>query len=195
MVFLINFIKTLWFIWNLVLVLLDIHKDVVSEKILVFGNILCFPGLNWAQKWTKTFNFGYVLSPLKHLILKDCLETVFLLRETTSGRDFSKLVPYLGEKEFNHISVGYVQKTAQKQPKIVPSKLENYKSDINETWPRYVTAEYLQHNKNEGTNEWAGGDAIKTTTRKCHEIKRNLTWTFKTSLENAKEIWIFHCHP
>ena len=120
MFFLINFIRTLWFIWNLVLVLLDIHKDVVSDKILVFGNILCFPGLNWAQKWTKTFNFGYVLSPLKHLILKDCLETVFLLRETTSGRDFSKLVPYLGEKELNHISVGYVQKTAQKQPKIVP---------------------------------------------------------------------------
>ena len=42
--------------------------------------------------------------------------------------------------KFDHISVGYVQKTAQKQPKIVPSaktfeisKLENYKSDINET--------------------------------------------------------------
>ena len=43
----------------------------------------------------------------------------------------------------DHISVGYVQKTAQKQPKIVLSagmetfeipKLENYKlSDINET--------------------------------------------------------------
>ena len=54
--------------------------------------------------------------------------------------------------KFNHISVGYVQKTAQKQPKIVPSagmktfeisKLENYKSDVNETWPRYVPAEYL----------------------------------------------------
>ena len=45
--------------------------------------------------------------------------------------------------KFDHISVGYVQKTAQKQPKIVLSagmktfeisKLENYKlSDINET--------------------------------------------------------------
>ena len=44
---------------------------------------------------------------------------------------------------FDHISVGYVQKTTQKQPKIVLSagtetfeisKLENYKlSDINET--------------------------------------------------------------
>ena len=45
--------------------------------------------------------------------------------------------------KFDHISVGYVQKTFQKQPKIVLSagmetfeisKLENYKlSDINET--------------------------------------------------------------
>ena len=45
--------------------------------------------------------------------------------------------------KFDHISVGYVRKTAQKQPKIVLSagmetfeisKLENYKlSDINET--------------------------------------------------------------
>ena len=50
--------------------------------------------------------------------------------------------------KFDHISVGYVQKNAQKQPKIVLSagmktfeisKLENYKSGINETWPRYVT--------------------------------------------------------
>ena len=54
--------------------------------------------------------------------------------------------------KFNHISVGYVQETAQKLPKIAPSagmkafeisKLENYKSDINEIWPRYVPAEYL----------------------------------------------------
>ena len=54
--------------------------------------------------------------------------------------------------KFDHISVGYVQKTAQKQPKIVlsagmktfeTSKLENYKSDINETWPLYVSPEHL----------------------------------------------------
>ena len=53
---------------------------------------------------------------------------------------------------FDHISVGYAEKTAQKQPKIVlfagmktfeNSKLENYKSDINETWPRYVSPEHL----------------------------------------------------
>ena len=54
--------------------------------------------------------------------------------------------------KFDHISVGYVQKTAQKQPKIVLSvgiktfeisKLENCKSNINETWPRYVSTEHL----------------------------------------------------
>ena len=54
--------------------------------------------------------------------------------------------------KFDHVSVGYVQKTAQKQPKIVLSagmktfeisKLKNYKSDINETWSRYVSPEHL----------------------------------------------------
>ena len=44
--------------------------------------------------------------------------------------------------KFDHISVGYVQKTVQKQPETELSagmktfeilKLENYKSDINET--------------------------------------------------------------
>ena len=71
--------------------------------------------------------------------------------------------------------MGYVEKTAQKQPKIVLSagikifkisKLENYKSDINET------------------------------TRKCHEIKRISTFAAsKTNSENAKEKGIFYCHP
>ena len=58
--------------------------------------------------------------------------------------------------KFDHISVGYVQKTAQKQPKIVLSngmktfeisKLDNYKSDLNETWPRYVSPEHLSCTK------------------------------------------------
>ena len=48
--------------------------------------------------------------------------------------------------------MGYVQKDAKKQPKIVfsagmktfeISKLENYKSDLNKTWPRYVSPERL----------------------------------------------------
>ena len=50
-------------------------------------------------------------------------------------------------QKFNPISVGYVQKTTQKQPKILLfagmktfriSKLENFKSEINETWSRLV---------------------------------------------------------
>ena len=58
--------------------------------------------------------------------------------------------------KFDQISVGYVQKTAQKQLKIVLSagmkifeisKLENYKSGINETWPRYVSPEHLSYTK------------------------------------------------
>ena len=51
-IFLNNFIRILWFIWDLVLVLFNSHKDVVSREILVFGNILGFPGINWAPKWT-----------------------------------------------------------------------------------------------------------------------------------------------
>ena len=46
--------------------LFDSDKDVVSGKILVFGNILGIPGVNCAPKWTKTFNFVYVPFPLKH---------------------------------------------------------------------------------------------------------------------------------
>ena len=58
--------------------------------------------------------------------------------------------------KFDHISVGYVQKTAQKQPKIVlsasmetfeTSKLEKCKLDINEAWLRYVSSEHLEYTK------------------------------------------------
>ena len=58
--------------------------------------------------------------------------------------------------KFDHISVGYVQKAAQKQPEIALSagmkifeisKLENYKLDINETCPRYVPPEHLSYTK------------------------------------------------
>ena len=58
--------------------------------------------------------------------------------------------------EFDHISVGYVQKTYQKQLKIVLSagmktfkisKLVNFKSGINETCPRYVPPEHLSYTK------------------------------------------------
>ena len=56
--FLIIFIRILRFIWGLGLVSCDYPKDVVSGKILVFDNILCFPGVNWAQKWTKVKSLG-----------------------------------------------------------------------------------------------------------------------------------------
>ena len=63
--------------------------------------------------------------------------------------------------KFDLISVGYVQKTAQKQPKIIlsagmktseVSKLENYKSGINETCPRYLSPEHLQYTKTSPEN-------------------------------------------
>ena len=57
--------------WVLELVSSDTPKDVVFGKIKVFSNILCFPGVNWAQKWTKTVNFGYVPFPLKDISFKD----------------------------------------------------------------------------------------------------------------------------
>ena len=52
------------------------------EKLLVFGNILGFLGVNWVHKWTKTINFVYVPFPLKHLILRDCSATIFVLCKT-----------------------------------------------------------------------------------------------------------------
>ena len=80
MIFFINYIRILRFIWNLGLVLFDSPKDLVSGIILVFGNVLCFSGVNWAQMWTKTVNVGYGPFPLKDIILKDCSYNEFTLR-------------------------------------------------------------------------------------------------------------------
>ena len=44
-------------------------------------------------------------------------------------------------------------------------------------------------------NVRVGGGTNKKPTRKCNEIKRNLTLIFKTSLENVKEIEILSLHP
>ena len=72
--------------------------------------------------------------------------------------------------KFDHISVSYVQKTAQKQPNIVlfagmktfeTSKLQNYKSDINETWTRYEHLKNFNIPSHGGVNKWAGGGASK----------------------------------
>ena len=59
------------FMWDLRLVSSDSPKDAVFGKILVFAHILCFPGVNWPQKWTKTQNFGYVSFPLRDISFKD----------------------------------------------------------------------------------------------------------------------------
>ena len=77
---------------------LDSPKNAVSGKIKVFGNILWFAGVNWAQIWTKTVNFGYVPFPLKDISLKDCSYSVTGLLYSTSGPNFSKIEAYLGGK-------------------------------------------------------------------------------------------------
>ena len=84
--------------WDLGLVSSDSPKDAVSGKIFVFGNILCFSGVNWAQKWTKTVNFGYVSFPLKDISFKDSSYSVIYSSYSTSGPNFSKIGAYLGEK-------------------------------------------------------------------------------------------------
>ena len=83
--------------WDLGLVLCDSPKDVVSGKILVFGNILCFLGVNGAQRWIKTQNFGYVPFPLKDRIFKDCRYTVFVSGYSTCGPNFSRIWQFLGK--------------------------------------------------------------------------------------------------
>ena len=71
-VFLIIFKRILRSIWDLGIMSFDSPKNVV---ILVFGNILRFPRVNLAQKWTKTVNFWYILFVSKHLVLKYCSYT------------------------------------------------------------------------------------------------------------------------
>ena len=75
---LIIFIRILRFIWDLGLVSSDSRKVVVSGKNLVFVKIISFPGVNWAQKWSKNENFGYVPFVLKFTILKHCSQTDFV---------------------------------------------------------------------------------------------------------------------
>ena len=79
----------------------------------------------------------------------------------------------------DHISVGYVQKTAQKQPKILfsacmktfeISKLKNYTSDY-KLGPDMYHLNTFNLPKHERVNEWPGGGAM---------VKRRE---------------FFHCHP
>ena len=92
---LINYIITVRSMWDLGLVLFDSPKVAVFGKILVFGIIFDFPGVNWAPKWAKTVSFGYVLFPRKDIILKDCSYAVFVLWCSTSGPYFSTIWPFL----------------------------------------------------------------------------------------------------
>ena len=64
-------------------------------KFWFFCIIFYFPGVNWAQKWAKTANFGYVLFPLKDIILKDCSYAVFVLWCSTSGPNLSTIWTFL----------------------------------------------------------------------------------------------------
>ena len=77
--------------------LFDIPKDVDFVKILVFRNIFGFPVVDCAPKWNKTVNFGCLPFTQKFKNLKDFLNTVFFLLETTSGQNFSKTEQCLGE--------------------------------------------------------------------------------------------------
>ena len=65
-------------------------------EILVFSNIFGFPVVNWAPKRNKTVNFGCLPFILELKVLKDFLNSVFLIG-VTSGQNFSKTEQCLGE--------------------------------------------------------------------------------------------------
>ena len=67
--------------WGLSPTLFDIPEDVVFVDILVFSNIFGFPVVNWAQKRNKTVNFRCLPFILKFKILKDFLNSVFLIAD------------------------------------------------------------------------------------------------------------------
>ena len=79
LLFLLNLAKILWFLWDMGLKLFDIPKDAAFGEIVVLSNILGFPAINWAPKWTKTVNFGCVPSELKFKTLKEFSNTAFVL--------------------------------------------------------------------------------------------------------------------
>ena len=79
LLFLLSLAKILWFLWDLGLTLFDIPKDAAFGEIVVLSNILGFPAINWAPKWTKTVNFGRVPSELKFKTLKEFSNIAFVL--------------------------------------------------------------------------------------------------------------------
>ena len=136
--FSINFIKNFVIYFGPGTSLFDKNKDAVSGKILFFGNILGFLGINWSQKWTKIVNFRCVLFPLKHLISKDCSDLSLSYKRSSSGQNFSKRESNLGEKG---------TETSQKRSyngRCIATKtfgnlyLDNHKCYTNETYQDYV---------------------------------------------------------
>ena len=77
-----------------------------TEKILVFSNIFGFPAVHWAPNWSKTVNFGCLPFKLKFKSLKDFLNTVFALLETTSGQNSATLNNIWGSKDPNNSKKG-----------------------------------------------------------------------------------------
>ena len=101
--YLINFIRILWFMWDLGLVLFNSHKVLVSGKNFGFWQYFEFSGGKLGPKWTKTINFVYIPFLLKHLILKD-----LSYERHAPGWNFSKLESYLQEKGPRNLPKGAI---------------------------------------------------------------------------------------
>ena len=54
---LVNFIRILWFVWDLEVRYLIVLKMYFFKTFLNFANIFNFPEVNMVQKWTKTVSF------------------------------------------------------------------------------------------------------------------------------------------
>ena len=64
-----NFLRILWFFWDLGHRLLIIPKDAAFAEILIFSNNFGFSSVNWAPKWTKTVNSSCIRFEPKFKIL------------------------------------------------------------------------------------------------------------------------------
>ena len=141
LIFLINFITVLWFIWDLVLVLFESQKDVVSGKILVFGNILGFPRVIGPKNGPKPSTLG--------------------TSKTTSGRNFSKLVPYLvgggggmAQKRIPPPKKKVVLWILHRHKNVWTLSLGSYKCLFNETYHKYVPPQDVKFRWRLGCNSW-----------------------------------------
>ena len=64
-----NFLRILWFFWDLGHRLLIIPMDAAFAEILIFSNNFGFSSVNWAPKWTKTVNSSCIRFEPKFKIL------------------------------------------------------------------------------------------------------------------------------